>query len=262
MSSIDDFSNGLTITMLFPLWRQCKKFLPFTTTKTSKCWSLVVHNRTGATFVSTNLQIKNTISSQMHSGTVGEKSRRCSSWSFYRFYTQRNCWWNFYFKSYKYMQMNCVDWCQPTKSQLEVRRVNSCPTVFMRVEISSQREVDSHLTKTRPVALKRWSRPVVNEQNQSAESRTFKEQADRRKFNASVLMSSVLIATLCSRQGAAATTFVLGKNFNLLSLKRIFNVVIKREGARWIERMLQTRKKLHCHWNMGVWILESVHYRW
>ena len=43
-----------------------------------------------------------------------KKSRRRRWWPIYRFYTHSICWWNFYPKVYKHMQIFCWDWCQPT----------------------------------------------------------------------------------------------------------------------------------------------------
>ena len=40
---------------------------------------------------------------------------------------------------------------------IHIRCVNLCPPFFVRVGISIQRQIDSHLDKTRPVALKLWS---------------------------------------------------------------------------------------------------------
>ena len=78
------------------------------------------------------------------------------------------------------------------------RCVNPFPLASVRVEISNQRQVDSHLNKTRKVALKIWSSPIFNEQEQIAKSRASMQQADRRKRTASELILFVFIATLCS----------------------------------------------------------------
>ena len=45
--------------------------------------------------------------------------------------------------------------------------VNPCRLVFIRVGISVERRVDSRLNKTRPVALKIWSCPIFDEQDQN-----------------------------------------------------------------------------------------------
>ena len=46
------------------------------------------------------------------------------------------------------------------------RGVNPCRPLFIRVEMSIQRPVDSHFDKTRPAALKIWSCLIFNEQDQ------------------------------------------------------------------------------------------------
>ena len=48
---------------------------------------------------------------------------------------------------------------------IPTRCVNSCLPVFIRVGIWIQKQVDSHLDKTRPAALKIWSSPISNEQD-------------------------------------------------------------------------------------------------
>ena len=47
------------------------------------------------------------------------------------------------------------------------RCVNPCQPVFIRVRIAIQGHEDSRLVKTRPVALKIWSWPFFNEQDQN-----------------------------------------------------------------------------------------------
>ena len=91
--------------------------------------------------------------------------------------------------------------------------------------------VDSYLDKTRPAALKIWSRHISNEQDQNVKLKASLQQANRRKLTASVLLGFVLIATLCLKPWVAFTTSVPVKSCVLLSLKRIFNVVAKRESS-------------------------------
>ena len=57
------------------------------------------------------------------------------------------------------------------------------------------------------------------------------QQADRRKLTPSVLMGFVLIATLCLKPSVAFITSVAVKSCVHPSLKRIFNVVAKRESS-------------------------------
>ena len=94
-----------------------------------------------------------------------------------------------------------------------------------------QKRKYSHLDKTRPAALKRWSCPIFNEQDQIVKLKASLQQADRRKLTASVLMGFVLIATLCFKPRAAFTTSVPVKSCVPLSQKRFFNVVARRESS-------------------------------
>ena len=109
--------------------------------------------------------------------------------------------------------------------------VNPCLPVFIRVGIWTQKRVGPHLNKTRPVALKIWSCLIFNVQDLIVKFRASTLQADRRKLMASVLMGFVLIATLCLKPWAAFTTSVPAKRFVLLSPKKIFNVVARRESS-------------------------------
>ena len=111
------------------------------------------------------------------------------------------------------------------------RCVNPCPLVFIRVGISIQKRLDSYLDKTRPAALKIWSYLFSNEQDPNVKLKSSLQQADRRKLTASVLMSFVLTATLCLKPCVVFTTSSLVRSCVLLSLKRIFNVVARRESS-------------------------------
>ena len=114
----------------------------------------------------------------------------------------------------------------------------------------------SHLDRTRPIVLKIWSCSLSNEQDQIAKPRTTKQQSDRRKITASVLMVFVLIATLFSKQWNAFATFIPVKNFVCFSLRAIIKVIVKKR-ARWIETKIQMRKKLHCFLKMEVWMVTT-----
>ena len=122
------------------------------------------------------------------------------------------------------------------------RCVNPCRPVFIRVGIWTQKRVDSYLDKTRPAALKIWSCLISNEQDQNVKLKASLQQADRKKLTASVLMGFVLIATLCLKPWVAFTTFVPVKSCVLLSLKRIFNVVAKRESSMHWDDTIYKRK--------------------
>ena len=114
---------------------------------------------------------------------------------------------------------------------IPTRCVNPCPPVFIRVGTSIQKRVDSHLDKKRPAALEIWSCPISNEQDQNVKLKASLQQADRKKLTASVLMSFVLIATLYLKPWVAFTIAVPNKSCVLLSLKRIFNAVARRESS-------------------------------
>ena len=83
----------------------------------------------------------------------------------------------------------------------------------------------------RPPASKIWSCLFSNEQDQNVKLKASLQQADRRKLTASVLMDFVLIATLCLKPWVAFITSVLVRSCVPVTLKRIFNVVAKRESS-------------------------------
>ena len=114
---------------------------------------------------------------------------------------------------------------------IPTRCVNPCLPVLIRVGIWTQKRVDPQLDKTRPAALKICSWPFSIEQDQNVKMKASLQQADRRKLTASVLMGFVLIATLCLKPWLAFKTSVPVRSCVLLSLKRTFNVVAKRESS-------------------------------
>ena len=125
------------------------------------------------------------------------------------------------------------------------RCANPCPPVFIRVGISIQKTVDSHLDKTRPVALKKWSCLIFNVQDLIAKLRASTLQADRRKLIALVLMGFVLIAILCLKQWVAFTTFVPVKSCAHLSTKKMSNVAVgKKNSMNWGEAIYRRKFSL------------------
>ena len=74
------------------------------------------------------------------------------------------------------------------------RCVNPSLPVSIRVGISIQKPVDSHLDKTRAVALKIWSCTIFNEQEPIVKLRASTLQAEKQKLTASVTMGFILIA--------------------------------------------------------------------
>ena len=92
-------------------------------------------------------------------------------------------------------------------------------------------DLDSGTSKFLPRQNKAHSCPISNEQDQKVKLKASLHQADRGKLTASVLMGSVLIATLCLKPWIAFTTSVLVKSCVLFSLKKVFNVVARRESS-------------------------------
>ena len=114
---------------------------------------------------------------------------------------------------------------------IPTRFVNPCLPVFIRVGISTQKRVDSHLDKTRPAALREWSCPISIERDQKMKLKASLQQADRRKLTASALMGFVLIPLTCLKPSVAFTTSVPVKSCVPLSMKKIFNVSTRRKSS-------------------------------
>ena len=119
MSSFRVFLRWYNNIVFVPLLKAMQKKITIFHVKISISQSLVVPYQTWQTFVYTKLNLKILSTHRGTKKTVGENSR-CFWWSSYRFYTQSSCWWNFYPKVYKYMQINCGDWCCPTIPLLDV----------------------------------------------------------------------------------------------------------------------------------------------
>ena len=65
-----------------------------------------------------------------------------------------------------------------TANYIPTRCVNPCPPVFIRIGIANQKRVDSHLDRTRLAALKIWSYPISNKQEQNVKLKTSLQQTE------------------------------------------------------------------------------------
>ena len=79
---------------------------------------------------------------------------------------------------------------------IHVQQVNTCQPVFTRIGISIQRQIDSQLDETRPVASRVLSCPTFNEQEEIAKSRASIQQADSKMLTVSALMVFVLLVNM------------------------------------------------------------------
>ena len=125
---------------------------------------------------------------------------------------------------------------------IPTRCVNPRLPVLICIGIWTQKRVDSHLDRINPAALKKWSCLISNEQDQNMKLKVSLQQAGRRKLTASVLMGFVLIPTLYLKPWVAFTTFVFYNSCVLLSLKRRFNVVVRREISMHWDETIYKRK--------------------
>ena len=73
---------------------------------------------------------------------------------------------------------------------------------------------------------------LFQRKDQNKKLEVFLQHADRKKVTALVLMGFILIATLRLKPRIAFTTSVPVRKYVLLSVKKIFNAVARREGSR------------------------------
>ena len=123
---------------------------------------------------------------------------------------------------------------------IPTRCVNPCRPVFIRVGISIQKRVDSHLNKTRPAALKIWS---TNKTRMWDWKLLYNRQTEE-NWLLQCWWVFVLIETLCLKPWVAFTTSVAANSCVPLSLKRIFNVVARRESSMHWDDTIYKRKAL------------------
>ena len=209
----ETFWVGATKKMLYRIWKQLKKLLSSTTTEISICYCLVRLFQTWPTFVYTNLLMKKSITSPKHIEFFRKNSRRCFWQSIYRFYTKKNCWWNFYSKINKSMQffvgidasqLYPYSMCQPMLTPLDIDSKMGRFTLRQNETRSLEITVLSYFQRKRPIS----------------KFESFYTTGIQRKLAASVLMGFVLIATLCSRQLLAFTFLSLSRKTSIFNWKR------------------------------------------
>ena len=117
------FCGGITKKMLCQLRRQPKRWLPFTTTKISICWSLVVHYQTWLTFAYTNLPMQKFIPSQREIKTYWKQFEKTSLVVHLSFLHAKQLLMKLSSESvqtYANLQIYCWDWRQPTIPLLDL----------------------------------------------------------------------------------------------------------------------------------------------
>ena len=191
-------------------------------------------------FAYTNLLMQISILSRKAKKTFWKKSKKCCWCPSISFSHAKQLSMKLLFESLP-TYANLLLWLMPA-NYITTRCVNLCLTVFIRFGISNQKRVDSHLDKTRPAALKIWSCPISNEQDMNVKLQASLQRAERRKLTVSVLMGFFLIATLCLKPWVTFTTSVPVKSCVLLSLKRMFNVVARRESSMHWDDTIYKRK--------------------
>ena len=102
----------------------------------------------------------------------------CCWWPIHRFHTHRfQLLMKLLFESLQ-TSANLLLVLMPA-NYIPTRCVNPCLPVFIRVGNSIQKRVGSQLDKTRPAALKIWSCPISNEQDQNVKLKASLQQADK-----------------------------------------------------------------------------------
>ena len=147
---------------------------------------MVVPYQTKPTFAYTNLLMQNSIHSQKRRKTFCRKFEKMLLVVQLSFSHAKQLLIKHLFESLQ-TYANLLLGLMPANC-FSTRRVNPCLPVFIGIGISLQRRVDLFLEKTKPAALKRWSSPISNEQDQNVKLKASLRQADRRNLTASVLM--------------------------------------------------------------------------
>ena len=158
---------------------------------------MVVLYQTWPTFAFTNLMLRNSIHSRKEIKSLEKKIEKLFLVVHLPFLHAKQLMMKLSFESLK-TYANLLLGLMPA-NYIPTRCVNPCLPVFARVGISVQKQIDSHIDKTRHATLKLWSCPISNEQDHNVKLKASLQQADRRKLTASVLMGFVLIASLCLR---------------------------------------------------------------
>ena len=211
------FWGGITIKMC-QLWTPEKSLLPFTTTKIWIRWSLVVHYQIWLTFAYTNLPRQIFIPSQIEIETYWKKIEKTSLVLHLSFLHAKQLLMKPLSESLQ-TYANLLLGLMPANNT-STQCVNPCPAVIIRVGISIQKPVDSHLDKTWYIALKIWWCLFFNVQDLIVKLRASTLQADRRKLTASVLMGFVLIAIRYLKHWVASITFVLSRPASISPWRR------------------------------------------
>ena len=112
---------------------------------------------------------------------------------------------------------------------IPTRRVNPCLPVVIRVGISIEKRVDSHLDKTRPAALKIWSSYFQRTRPECEIERFFTTGRQKK-------IDCFSVVGFCSHCNTMFEAMGCSYHFCLCqelrpSLKRIFNVVARRESS-------------------------------
>ena len=138
------------------------------------------------------------------------------------------------------MLIYCCDWCQLTISLLNLsnhgsRSLYALGLRFRNEYIHTSTKQDPQLWKYGHVLFQKNRTRMWN-------WKLLYNRADRKKLIALVLMGFVLIATLCLKPWVAFTTSVPVKSCVPLSLKKIFNVVARRESSMHWDDTIYKRK--------------------
>ena len=201
---------------------------------------MVVHYQNWLAFAYTNLPVQNFIPSQREKKTYWKKLEKTSLVVHLSFLHAKQLLRKLLSEGLQ-IDANLLLGLMPA-NHTPTRCTNPCPPVFKRVGVSIHKLVDSHLDKSRPVALKIRSWLIFNVQDLIVKLRASKQQADRKKLIASVSMGFVVIAILNLKQWVAFTTFVPVKISAHLSLKKISDVAVGIENSMNSDEAIYRRK--------------------
>ena len=164
--------------------------------------------------------------------------------------------YRFHLKFYKYMQTFL--WGLKVASYSIFRWVISFRPVVLRSGIKIQRRVDPCRDESRPCVLKSCSGSIFKESEQNIELQLLYFRWNN--FDRFSVHGFVLIATHCLKPWSASIKFVSLNKYVDLSLKKIFNLALRKESSvNWKadtcnEKNFNLQKMKECEW----WRLDKI----
>ena len=236
-------------------WRQCKKGSPFTKTKISIRWSLVVHYQTWQTFALLNLQMQSFIPSRWQMKTYLRNFEKMLLVDHLSFLLLEHSLMKLSFGNRR-AYANLLSQLRPANC-IHVRFVNLCRSVFIRVVISIQKREVSHLDKTRLGALKVRPCPIFNEQDQIVKLIVSTQQADKEKC-----IQRTVYDLKLKRKGSNYSKKVVPRVLLLMQSEKFIPLNLLWQAQKYGKREPGFSKSNSCVWKCCVCVEKLLQCWW